>query len=91
MSNESHIHGLMDTVSQGYQRKKDLYEQMERYSSAAFKSGGSIEEKYKSMRNDASRSTDALQVEIEHAEQELLRAGYYTQIMPDGSVSFPRR
>ena len=80
MTNDAHVQSLMDTVKRGYRREEELYAQEERYTSAG----------NKSMRDDISRKRSALRSEIERAEQELLSAGYYTEVSSRG-VNFPKK
>ena len=85
----ANIEQLKDEVSSCYRERDAAYAMQEKYTKAAFNSGGSEESRYKALRNEQSRRMDELQARIHSAEQQLLSMGIYTAIR-NGVVSFNR-
>ena len=87
----SRIDELKREIVLCYEAEKKAYEQQERYSQAAFRSGGSEEARYKSLRNEQSRVREELNERIDRAGQELLSYGITWGNHPARGIVFERR
>lgn len=86
----SRIDELKHEIVSCYHAEKAAYESQEKYSQAAFRSGGSEEARYKSLRNEQSRIRDDLNARIDAAGQELLSYGIAWTVYPGKGVIFEK-
>lgn len=74
---QDQIYGLKIRIAELYANAKSAYESSEKYSAAAYKSGGSEEVRYKELRSEWSRKQEGFLAQAHELESQLTALGAY--------------